>query len=194
MNLNEALEKILNHYNSENNTNNHFEITLDNIHMLEIDSYKIKVKELTWKEGLHIDSMAIKNNKNDLYFSSEVEKRNIVSKAIIEIYDADNNKLDFKFEDLEHSFVEKVWKKYQDYLHLNTEEVHFIYNASKKYFDPNDSSIFALHPLILEVDYMTKGIVTLSRTEFEKLSIREFETIQLILSAKNEVNLPSNSN
>ena len=36
-----------------------------------------------------------------------------------------------------------------------------------------------------EVDYMTKGIVSLSKKEFEELSIREFEAIQLILAVKN---------
>jgi hypothetical protein len=39
--------------------------------------------------------------------------------------------------------------------------------------------------MIIEVDYMTKGIISLSKKEFEELSIREFEAIQLIFAVKN---------
>ena len=72
-------------------------------------------------------------------------------------------------------------------MHLSEEEIKFLYNSSKKYFSVYENEYFPLHPLILEVDYMTKGIVTFSKVEFENLTIREFEAIQLILATKNEV-------
>ena len=41
-------------------------------------------------------------------------------------------------------------------------------------------------PLIVEIDYMTRGLVSMSKDEFSNLSMKEFETIQLILATKNE--------
>ena len=42
-------------------------------------------------------------------------------------------------------------------------------------------------PLVVEIDYMTRGLVSMSKDEFSNLSMKEFETIQLILATKNEV-------
>lgn len=188
MKKNEALNKILDYIKTENPSeiNDVFD-KLDNTHIEIIRDHKCYLKELTWKEGLKIDAQSFKSNGKNLYFSSENEKRQILKLAIIRIEDENDNIVDFNFEDLSYSFLEELWAIYQKYLHLTANEIDFIYQSSKKYFDPNNQDVFPLHPMIVEVDYMTKGIVNYSRDEFNKLTIKEFEAIQLILATKNEI-------
>ena len=186
MHIEDALNKIITYIEkSDQSKLVDTELSFQKEHILIIQNYKIKCKELTWKEGLEIDSDAFKKHNKNFYFSSEKEKREIVKKSILKIYDQNNIEIDFKYEDLSFDFVEDYWIKYQNFLHLSSSEVNEIYLHAKKYFDPNNSEVFPLHPLIIEVDYMTKGIVSLSKKEFEELSIREFEAIQLILAVKN---------
>ena len=79
-----------------------------------------------------------------------------------------------------------MWVEYQNYLYLNADEANFYYIAAKKYYNPNDTETYPVPPLIVEIDYMTRGLVSMSKDEFSNLSMKEFETIQLILATKNE--------
>jgi len=184
MNLEEALEKISNHISrSENSKSNFGIIDLDDkIHEIYLDENICKVRELTWYEGLQIDMHSYKKYNGQLFFSSENEKREILKLALVSVNDKKVN-----ISELTNEFVENIWNLYQKYLHLSNEEINFIYNACKKYFSKDEKEFFPIHPLIIEVDYMLKGIVNFSKTEFENLSIRKFEAIQLIISTKNEI-------
>lgn len=186
MDINEAITKIANYLDSSVNKNqiNH-QIDFSKIHTYHFENYKVVFKELTWKEGLTIDAESFKKNDKNYYFISEKEKRLIVQKCIIQILDFNDKNIDFTFESLSFDFVEKFWFHYQSYLHLSASEVNDMYNCAKKYFDPTYNESFPVFPLIIEVDYMTKGIVSLSKKEFEELTMREFEAIQLILAVKN---------
>ncbi len=185
MQIEDALNKIAKYLENSNQQSNTSNVNFEKIHTLSIKDYEVLCKELSWKEGLEIDYKSFKQNNKNYYFSSEKEKREIVSKSLLEIKDSNNSQIDFTFEDLSYNFVEEYWVKYQKYLHLSSSEINDIYTHSKKYFDPNNSETFPLHPMIIEVDYMTKGIVSLSKKEFEELTIREFEAMQLILAVKN---------
>jgi hypothetical protein len=186
MHIKDALNKIITYIEKSDQTKLvESELNFEKTHTINIQNHKILFRELSWKEGLEIDSAAFKKHNKNFYFSSEKEKREIVRKSIIKIYNIDDKEIEFNFEDLSYEFVEDYWLKYQNYLHLSSMEVNDIYLHAKKYFDPDNSEVFPLHPLIIEVDYMTKGIVSLSKKEFEELSIREFEAIQLILAVKN---------
>ena len=189
MDLEEAVKRIAKHIESSKNPIPTQDLDIFNKKFveIEIEEYKVKLRLLSWTEGLEIDKEAFKNNGNVSYFSSEKEKRLILKKVISEIY-VDGLSLDFDFENLTHDFIERVWQKYYSYLHLSNSEINYIYNSAKKYFDPNNKDVVPVHPFIIEVDYMSKGIVSFSRNEFTNLTMKEFETIQLILSAKNEVN------
>lgn len=186
MQIEDALSKIVSYIEkSKHIDNNTFDINFNKVHTITIQDHQVVCRELSWKEGLEIDSASFRQNNKNYYFSTENEKRQIVKKSLIKINDSNDNEIDFTFEDLSFSFVEEYWIKYQKYLHLSSSEINDLYNQSKKYFDPDNSETFPLHPMIIEVDYMTKGIVSLSKKEFEELSIREFEGMQLILAVKN---------
>jgi hypothetical protein len=176
----ENSELVITGLQSDNKT-----LNFEKVHSENIQNHKIVFRELSWKEGLEIDATSLKQQNKNYYLSSEKEKREIIKKSLLEIYNDQGVKIDFTFEDLSFSFVEDFWIVYQKYLHLSSSEVNEIYTNSKKYFDSNNSEVFPLHPMIIEVDYMTKGIISLSKKEFEELSIREFEAIQLIFAVKN---------
>ena len=188
MNLEEAVKRISDYICSSKNTFSISEIDISkNDITVNIEEYKIRLRQLTWQEGLEIDKEAFKQNGNSAFFSSEKEKRLILEKALLSIH-VGEDLLDYNFEDLSHDFLERVWIQYKDCLHLNNVEINFIYNSAKKYFDPDNKEVYPVHPSIIEVDYMLKGLVSFSRTEFAKLTMKEFETVQLILAAKNETN------
>lgn len=165
----------------------------DKIHILTIDNIKFIVREITWKEGLLIDAKSFRKKDNIVYQNSEFEKREILNIAILRAYDTDTD-IDYipEFEKsllqkLDHATIEKLWVEYQNYLYLNADEANFYYIAAKKYYNPNDTETYPVPPLIVEIDYMTRGLVSMSKDEFSNLSMKEFETIQLILATKNEV-------
>ena len=164
----------------------------DKIHIINIDSVKFIVREITWKEGLMIDAKSFRKKDNIVYQNSEFEKREILNIAILRAYDTNTN-TDFRpdFETsliqlIDHKTIEKLWVEYQNYLYLNADEANFYYIATKKYYNPNDTETYPVPPLIVEIDYMTRGLVSMNKDEFSNLSMKEFETIQLILATKNE--------
>lgn len=162
------------------------------VHIINIDSVKFIVREITWKEGLLIDAKSFRKKDNIIYQNSEFEKREILNLAILRAYD-EANSIDYMpefevtlLEKLDYTTVEKLWVEYQNYLYLNADEANFYYIATKKYYNPNDTETYPVPPLIVEIDYMTRGLVSMSKDEFSNLSMKEFETIQLILATKNE--------
>ena len=162
------------------------------IHIITIDSVKFIVREITWKEGLMIDAKSFRKKDNVIYQNSEFEKREILNLAILRAYDT-NTDTDYypEFEEsliqkIDHKTIEKLWVEYQSYLYLNADEANFYYIATKKYYNPNDTETYPVPPLVVEIDYMTRGLVSMSKDEFANLSMKEFETIQLILATKNE--------
>jgi hypothetical protein len=165
----------------------------DNIHLINIDTIKFIIREITWKEGLLIDAKSFRKKDNIVYQNSEFEKREILKLAVLRAYDTANNQ-DFipEFETsllnkIDHTHIEKLWLEYQNYLYLSADEANFYYLAANKYFNPNNTETFPVPPLIVEIDYMTRGLVTMNKDEFSNLSMKEFETIQLVLATKNEV-------
>ena len=172
---------------------NYYEkIKNDKTHIITIDSVKFIVREITWKEGLLIDAKSFRKKDNVIYQNSEFEKREILNLAILRAYDISTNE-DFipEFEDsllkrIDYTILEKLWVEYQNYLYLNADEANFYYVATKKYFNPNDMETYPVPPLIVEIDYMTRGLVSMNKEEFSNLSMKEFETVQLILATKNE--------
>ncbi len=162
------------------------------VHIINIDSVKFIVREITWREGLLIDAKSFRKKDNIIYQNTEFEKREILNLAILRAYDETNN-VDYMpefeislLEKLDYQIVEKLWVEYQNYLYLNADEANFYYVATKKYYNPNDTETYPVPPLVVEIDYMTRGLVSMSKDEFSNLSMKEFETIQLILATKNE--------
>lgn len=162
------------------------------VHIINIDSVKFIIREITWKEGLMIDAKSFRKKDNIVYQNTEFEKREILNLAILRAYDTDTDSdyiAEFErslLQKIDYAVIEKLWVEYQNYLYLNADEANFYYIAAKKYYNPNDTETYPVPPLIVEIDYMTRGLVSMSKDEFSNLSMKEFETIQLILATKNE--------
>ena len=90
-------------------------------------------------------------------------------------------------DSLSYEAVEEIWNEYQSILHLSAEEVSLIYTSAQKYFNDTSDEYYPVLPEILEIDYILKGLVSLTRNEFNSLSNKEFEMMQLVLAAKNEM-------
>ena len=172
----------------------------DELPQIDKDQYIFKVKleddiaifccrDLTWGEALDIESKAFKVDEEDLYFSGEYERREILKKAIVWVYDLNNEKL-LKNENgeiitkLTQPFVDELWVQYFKYIGLDAKEANIIYNSALKYFKGESQNGYPVLPMIVEVDYMLKGIISMSREEFKKMSNNELEKLQLIMTAR----------
>lgn len=177
------MKEFLEYYNS---------VKSDKIHLIEIDQVKFIIKEISWKEGLLIDAKSFRKKDNIIYQNTEFEKREILNVALLCAYDVENNKLFFPeygkslIDLIDHTCIEKLWVQYQNYLYLSADEANFYYISAKKYFNPNDTETYPVPPIIVEIDYMLRGLVSFGRDEFSNLTMKEFETMQLILATKNE--------
>ena len=173
---------------------------IDELPQIDKDQYIFKVKlendiaifccrDLTWGEALDIESKAFKVDEEDLYFSGEYERREILKKAIIWVYDLNNEKL-LKNENgeiitkLTQPFVDELWVQYFKYIGLDAKEANIIYNSALKYFKGESQNGYPVLPMIVEVDYMLKGVISMSREEFKKMSNNELEKLQLIMTAR----------
>ena len=87
-------------------------------------------------------------------------------------------------KNIKHKALEIVWQKYFQENYLTANEASFYYEASKNYFSETPNS-FPTPSIVIEVGMMLKNIITMNREEFNKLSMKEFEIIQLIMSLKN---------
>ncbi len=172
----------------------------DELPQIDKDQYIFKVKlqndiaifccrDLTWSEALDIESKAFKVDEDDLYFSGEYERREILKKAIVWVYDFNNEKL-LKNENgeiitkLTQPFVDELWVQYFKYIGLDAKEANIIYNSALKYFKGESQNGYPVLPLIVEVDYMLKGVISMSREEFKKMSNNDLEKLQLIMTAR----------
>jgi len=176
------------------------QVEKDELPQIDKDQYIFKVKleddiaifccrDLTWGEALDIESRAFKVDEDDLYFSGEYERREILKKAIVWVYDLNNEKL-LKNENgeiitkLTQPFVDELWVQYFKYIGLDAKEANIIYNSALKYFKGESQNGYPVLPMIVEVDYMLKGIISMSREEFKKMSNNELEKLQLIMTAR----------
>ena len=156
---------------------------------LEDDIAIFCCRDLTWSEALDIEAKAFKVDEDDLYFSGEYERREILKKAIIWVYDLNNEKL-LKNEygeiitKLTQPFVDELWVQYFKYIGLDAKEANIVYNSALKYFKGESQNGYPVLPMIVEVDYMLKGVISMSRDEFRKLSNNELEKLQLIMTAR----------
>lgn len=177
------INEFIEYYNS---------VKSDKVHLIDIDTVKFIIREISWKEGLMIDAKSFRKKDNVVYQNTEYEKREILKLALLGAFDSIDNKVFYPeynknlTDFLEHTIVEKLWVKYQHYLYLSADEANFYYIAAKKYFNPNDTETYPVPPIVVEIDYMLRGLVSFGRDEFSNLSMKEFETMQLILATKNE--------
>lgn len=172
----------------------------DQLPQVDNDQYIFKVKisddiaifccrDLSWVEALNIESNAFKVDEDELYFSGEYERREILKKAIVWVYDLNNEKL-LKNENgeiitkLTQPFVDELWVQYFKYIGLDAKEANIVYNSALKYFKGESQNGYPVLPMIVEVDYMLKGVISMSREEFKKLSNNELEKLQLIMTAR----------
>jgi len=124
----------------------------DELPQVENDQYIFKVKigddiaifcvrDLTWSEAMAIETLAFRSEEDELYFAGEYERREVLKKAIVWVYDLNE---------------EKLLK--------NNSEINILANLSQPFVD--------------------KGIISMSRDEFRKMSVTELEKLQLILTAR----------
>ena len=172
----------------------------DELPQVDKDHYIFKVKiendiaifccrDLYWGESLDIEANAFKIDEDDLYFSGEYERREILKKAIVWVYDINNEKL-LKNQNgemiakLTQPFVDELWVQYFKYIGLDAKEANIVYNSALKYFKGESQNGYPVLPMIVEVDYMLKGVISMSREEFKKLTNNELEKLQLIMTAR----------
>ena len=121
-----ALQKIITFFENFKTDSSYEESNLN--HEIKIDEFVFTVRELTWKEGLMIDAKSFRNSNDNVYFSGEFEKREVLKIAIVKLEFDSNILTHNSLSSVDHHIIDKLWVEYQKYLHLSTEEISFYYN------------------------------------------------------------------
>jgi hypothetical protein len=153
------------------------------------DDYLFCFDNLSWKEALDYEAKSYNVQNNEYILNSELEKRIILKSKLKWTIDNETNEkitenLSDIFNKINHKAMEIIWQDYYKKNYLTANEASFYYEAAKKYFS-DDEKIFPTPSIVVEVGMMLKNVISFSREEFSKLSMKEFEIIQLILSLKN---------
>jgi hypothetical protein len=153
------------------------------------DDYLFCFDNLSWKEALDYEAKSYNVQNNEYILNSELEKRIILKSKLKWTIDNKTNEkitenLSDIFNKINHKAMEIIWQDYYKKNYLTANEASFYYEAAKKYFS-DDEKIFPTPSIVVEVGMMLKNVISFSREEFSKLSMKEFEIIQLILSLKN---------
>jgi len=153
------------------------------------DDYLFCFDNLSWKEALDYEAKSYNVQNNEYILNSELEKRIILKSKLKWTIDNKTNEkitenLSDIFNKINHKAMEIIWQDYYKKNYLTANEASFYYEAAKKYFS-DDEKIFPTPSIVVEVGMMLKNVISFSREEFSKLSMKEFEIIQLILSFKN---------
>lgn len=191
----QALKELIDIFSNIPEENNTYELKANKDEfILKIpinDSYILCcLKELSWKESMEIEAFSYREDNDGNYFSGEYEKREILKKTLSWIYSVDEERVEYNdnygqlLAKIKYEIIDKIYQEYFRYINIDAKEANYIYNTALKYFNGSTQEDKPVIPLIVEVDYMAKGIVTISRDEFSKLTISEFEKIQLILAAR----------
>lgn len=147
------------------------------------------VRDLKWHESLSIEAKSYRTEESDLYFSGEYQRREILKKAIVWVYDLINEKIKVNNDDtilnqLNQDYVDALWAQYFKYTNIDAKEANLIYTSALKYFKGESQNSYPVLPLIIEVDFMLKGVISMSREEFRTLSSNDLERLQLIMTAR----------
>ena len=81
-------------------------------------------------------------------------------------------------------YVDELWSQYFKYTNIDAKEANLIYTSALKYFKGESQNSYPVLPLIIEVDFMLKGVISMSREEFRTLSSNDLERLQLIMTAR----------
>jgi hypothetical protein len=151
------------------------------------------VRELTWHEAQEIELRAFRlNERNDPQFAGEYERRETLKKAIawgcvistplnIQHNDAHGTLL----KKVHASAIDSLWQQYQARVTLGSDEASALYRVSQAYFRGEAQVGVPVPPLVIEVDFWMKG-VQWTREDFRRVSVSDFERIQLILAARSD--------
>jgi len=146
------------------------------------------VRDLKWHEAISIEAKSFRVEESDLYFSGEYQRREILKSAIVWVYDLNNEKLKLNdgeiLNQLNQDYVDELWSQYFKYTNIDAKEANLIYTAALKYFKGESQNSYPVLPLIIEVDFMLKGVISTSREEFRMLSSNDLERLQLIMTAR----------
>ena len=146
------------------------------------------VRDLKWHEAISIEAKSFRVEESDLYFSGEYKRREILKNAIVWVYDLNNEKLKLNdgeiLNQLNQDYVDELWSQYFKYTNIDAKEANLIYTSALKYFKGESQNSYPVLPLIIEVDFMLKGVISMSREEFRMLSSNDLERLQLIMTAR----------
>jgi hypothetical protein len=171
----------------------------DEMPQIDKDQYIFKVKiednlaifcvrDLKWHEAISIEAKSFRVDESDLYFSGEYQRREILKNAIVWVYDLNNEKLKLNdgeiLNQLNQDYVDELWSQYFKYTNIDAKEANLIYTSALKYFKGESQNSYPVLPLIIEVDFMLKGVISMSREEFRMLSSNDLERLQLIMTAR----------
>jgi hypothetical protein len=151
------------------------------------------VRELTWFEAANIEYTKYRvENGKDKYFNGEAERRETLRKVIVWVADlheelfvdaTTSNVLSL----MDANTLEVVWNEYARITTVSGIEQATLYDSAVRFFSGTAAGSGPVHPMVLIVDAMDKGICTMSVDEFKNITNSEHERMMICLKAKQQM-------
>lgn len=147
------------------------------------------VRDLDWMtyQNIEVESYHKSQNSDNIFYSGETERREVLASAIIWIADVNTREIKFNknkdiLQYLNSFVIELIWEKYLPNLILTSQEANALYSSAYDYFTGNIENK-PIPAIVIEVDMMIK-FSALSRQEIRAIKTSEMERIKLILKAR----------
>lgn len=138
-------------------------------------------REPSWREAARIEMYAFrKHDDGREYFSGEYERRELMSMAIEWVADSAAQSVHEvkSLSELSYDFGEALWAALSRELFVQFEEAKALSSSARRFFAGEIGG--PVHPFILDVDGVTKGMLSFSMAEWSAMSMSDFERYQIV--------------
>ncbi|MBS1722351.1 MAG: hypothetical protein JSS66_05030 [Armatimonadetes bacterium] len=145
------------------------------------------LQEPTWRQAAAIEMYAFRRSDNGQeYFSGEQERRELLRISLRWVADPETNSVRHSpsLSELAQGFVEALWRQVAREFFVQLEEASSLYASAVSFFKGELGH--PVHPVILDVNGIMKGMFTFNGAEWNAVSMSDFERYQIVWSAYQE--------
>lgn len=150
------------------------------------------VREPTWFEASAVESGSYKlNATDDMYFSGEKERRDLMGLATVWVADRASGKVVHSADSDVLRFLtleagEELWSKLSKHLFLSLEEARYLKACATRFFRGEAIGGGPLPPIIVETDALRRGFFAYSRAEYMAIPMSQYERMSLVMATYQE--------
>lgn len=149
------------------------------------------VQELTWVESAQIEYAKYNSSTQ---FNGEGERKEILQKVIKWVADLQSNVFVSSstsniFAMLDEAASNFIWEEYERLTRVSGDEQVALFDSSMRFFRGEPAGSGPIHPMVLLIDAMDKGLCTMTMAEFNMLTNSEHERMMICYHARQQAKM-----